>query len=109
MKAVLYFVAGAVVGVAATQRTRRAKQAIKASLTPSAIAADLAEAVGEIGHAIGSFAADVRAGMEERQAELSAVVDEDVRSAGGLPVLPRTTARATGAPVDDRVGTRRPA
>ena len=103
MKAALYFVAGAVVGVAATQRTRRAKQAVKASLTPSAIAADLADAIGEIGHAMGSFAADVRAGMEDRQAELSAVVDEDLRR----PELARV--RATGAPVDDRVGTRRPA
>jgi hypothetical protein len=75
MRRTFYLGVGAVIGVAATRKTRRAKEAAKAALTPSSIAADLADAIAELGHAVGSFAADVRAGMRERQAQLVPVVD----------------------------------
>lgn len=79
MKRVYYFSAGVLVGVLATRRTRRAKEAAKAalkqSLTPSAIAADLADAVAELGNAVGSFAADVKQGAANRRAAYRPMVD----------------------------------
>ncbi len=66
MKKVYVFGAGVALGVAATRRTRRAKEAaaaaMKAKLTPSAIAADIADAIAELGNAVGAFASDVRQG-----------------------------------------------
>lgn len=72
MKRLYYFTAGVALGVAATRRTRRAKEAARAALaaklTPSAIAADIADAIAEIGNAVGSFASDVRMGAVNRRA-----------------------------------------
>lgn len=72
MKRWHYFTAGLALGVAATRRTRRAKEAARAALaaklTPSAIAADIADAIAEIGNAVGSFASDVRMGAVNRRA-----------------------------------------
>jgi hypothetical protein len=79
VKRVYYFSAGLLVGVLATRRTRRAKEAaraaLKQSLTPSAIAADLADAVAELGNAVGSFAADVKQGAANRRASYRPMVD----------------------------------
>lgn len=80
MKSRYVFTAGVALGVAATRRTRRARvaarEALKAKLTPSAIAADLADAVAEIGHAVGSFASDVRQGAANRRASYRPVIDD---------------------------------
>ena len=75
MRRTFYLGVGAALGVAATRKTRRAKEAAKAALRPTSIAADIADAIAELGHAVGGFAADVRAGMRERQAQLVPVVD----------------------------------
>jgi hypothetical protein len=79
VKRVYYFAAGVALGVAATRRTRRAKEAAKAALaaklTPSAIAADLADAVAELGNAVGSFAADVKMGAANRRASYRPMID----------------------------------
>jgi hypothetical protein len=79
VKGLYYFSAGVIVGVAATRRTRRAKEAaraaLRASLTPSAIAAELADAIAELGNAIGSFAADIRQGAANRRAAYRPMVD----------------------------------
>lgn len=79
MKGLYVFAAGVTVGVLATRRTRRAKEAaraaLKAKLTPSAIAADLADAIAELGNAVGSFAADVRQGAANRRAAYRPMVD----------------------------------
>lgn len=79
MKGLYVFAAGVVVGALATRRTRRAKEAakaaLKAKLTPAAIAADLADAVAELGNAVGSFAADVRQGAANRRAFYRPMVD----------------------------------
>ncbi len=79
MKRLPYFAAGVVLGVAATRRTRRAKEAAKAALaaklTPSAIAADIADAVAELGSAVGAFATDVRMGAANRRASYRPMVD----------------------------------
>lgn len=79
MKRLYYFCAGVALGVAATRRTRRAKEAaaaaLKAKLTPSAIAADVADAIAELGNAVGSFAADVRQGAANRRTAYRPMVD----------------------------------
>jgi hypothetical protein len=79
VKRLYYFTAGVVVGVAATRRTRRAKEAAKAALaaklTPSAIAADVADAIAELGNAVGSFAEDVRIGAANRRASYRPMID----------------------------------
>src|SRR6478609_5257183 len=71
VKRIYIFSAGVALGVASTRRTRRAKEAARAALaaklTPSAIAADVADAIAELGNAVGSFAADVRQGAENRR------------------------------------------
>ena len=79
MKRIYYFGAGVALGVAATRRTRRAKEAareaLKAKVTPSAIAADVADAIAELGNAVGAFAADVRQGAINRRASYRPLVD----------------------------------
>lgn len=79
MKSKLVFTAGVALGVAATRRTRRAKvaarEALKAKLTPSAIAADLADAIAEVGNAIGSLASDIKQGAANRRASYRPVID----------------------------------
>ncbi len=79
MKRLYYFTAGVAVGVAATRRTRRAREAAKAALaaklTPSAIAADLADAIAELGNAVGSFASDVRMGAANRRASYRPMIN----------------------------------
>jgi len=77
MRRTFYLAVGAAVGVAATRRTRRAKEAAKAALTPTSLAGEIADAIAELGNALGSFAADVRAGMAERQSQLVAVFDNE--------------------------------
>ncbi len=79
MKRIYIFSAGVALGVAATRRTRRAKEAARAALaaklTPSAIAADVADAIAELGNAVGSFAADVKQGAVNRRASYRPMVD----------------------------------
>ncbi len=74
-----YFSAGVAFGVLATRRSRRAKEAARAALaaklTPSAIAADVADAIAELGNAVGSFAADVQQGAANRRASYRPMID----------------------------------
>ncbi len=109
VKRIYYFGAGVALGVAVTRRTRRAKEAareaLKAKVTPSAIAADVADAVAELGNAVGAFAADVRQGAINRRAGYRPLIDsstgavmlvgpEAIGPAMPVPVKPR----APGAP-----------
>ena len=79
MKRTFYFGAGVLLGVAATRRTRRAKEAARAALaaklTPSAVAADVADAIAELGNAVGAFASDVRQGAANRRAQYRPMID----------------------------------
>lgn len=79
MKRLYYLGAGIALGAMATRRTRRAKEAARAALaaklTPSAIAADVADAIAELGNAVGSFAADVRMGATNRRASYRPMID----------------------------------
>jgi hypothetical protein len=79
VKRIYYFGAGIALVVAATRRTRRAKEAareaLKAKVTPSAIAADVADAIAELGNAVGAFASDVKQGAINRRASYRPLVD----------------------------------
>jgi hypothetical protein len=89
VKRLYYFTAGVAFGVAATRRTRRAKEAAKAAFvakfTPSAIAADVADAIAEIGHAVGSLSSDIRMGAVNRRASYRPMVDG---TTGDVVMLP---------------------
>jgi hypothetical protein len=108
VKRIYYFGAGIALGVAASRRTRRAKvaarEALKAKVTPSAIAADVADAIAELGNAVGAFASDVRQGAINRQASYRPLVDNTTGAvimvgpeALGPPPAP-IEPRAPGAP-----------
>ena len=88
---------GAAVGVMAARRVNRAAR----HLTPGGFADDVGDALRDLAGAIGSFGADVRAGMAERERELHRLVDERTGiSVGGSPVTSAdgaATARARGA------------
>lgn len=72
MRRVFWLGLGVAAGVALSKKAREtARQA-----TPAGIAGNLGEAISELASAIGSFGADVRAGMEEREEELSEVVEQ---------------------------------
>lgn len=63
---------GAAVGIMATRRLNRAAR----HLTPGGFAEDIGDALHELAGAVGSFGAEVRAGMAERERELHRLVDE---------------------------------
>jgi hypothetical protein len=84
---------GVTVGVLVTRWLSR----VARRLTPSGFAESLAAALRELGAAIGSFSADVRAGMAERERELNELVDERTgangrRAAWGAGVPPQRSA-----------------
>lgn len=89
MKRTYYFTAGLALGALAMRRTRRAKEAARAALaaklTPSVIAADVADAIAELGNAVGSFATDVRMGAANRRASYRPMVDG---SSGDVVMVP---------------------
>ncbi|SHG13948.1 hypothetical protein [Streptoalloteichus hindustanus] len=71
MSRLFWFALGAVAGVVATRKaTETARQA-----TPAGIAANVSDALRELAGAVGSFGAEVRAGMTERERELHHVVE----------------------------------
>jgi hypothetical protein len=119
VKRIYYFGAGIALGVAATRRTRRAKeaarQALKAKVTPSAVAADVADAIAELGNAVGAFAADVRQGAINRRASYRPLVDNAtgaVIMVGPEALGPQPAPieqRAPGAPPPPRPAAPRPA
>jgi hypothetical protein len=103
VKRIYYFGAGIALGVAATRRTRRAKeaakQALKAKVTPSAIAADVADAIAELGNAVGAFASDVRQGAVNRRASYRPLVDN--ATGAGVMVGPEELGPPP-APIEER-------
>lgn len=72
MKRLFWLGVGVAAGVTLSKKAREtAHQA-----TPAGIAGNLGGAISELASAIGSFGADVRAGMTEREEELSEVVEQ---------------------------------
>ncbi len=70
MKRSFWFSLGVAAGVSATRRARGAAR----RLTPAGVAENVGDAVRELAAALGSFSADVRAGMTERETELRATL-----------------------------------
>ncbi|MFE0024173.1 hypothetical protein [Amycolatopsis sp. NPDC059021] len=72
MRRLFWLGLGVVAGVALSRKaTETARQA-----TPAGLASNLGDAVRELAGAVGSFGAEVRAGMSEREQELHDMVEE---------------------------------
>lgn len=72
MKRLFWLGVGVVAGVALSRKAAEtARQA-----TPAGLASNLGDAVRELAGAVGSFGAEVRAGMNEREQELHDMVEE---------------------------------
>ena len=85
MRRLFWLGVGVAAGVAASRKVgKTARQA-----TPAGIASNLGDAVSELAGAIGSFGADIRAGMSERERELRDMVEQ--RS--GMPATRRVEGR----------------
>ncbi|MGH3912155.1 MAG: hypothetical protein ACRDTC_01895 [Pseudonocardiaceae bacterium] len=70
MKRIIWFSLGIAAGVAASRKV----SGVARRMTPAGVAENVGEAVRELAAAVGSFGADVRAGMAEREAQLHAAV-----------------------------------
>ena len=70
MKRFVWFGLGIAAGVAASRKA----SAKARRMTPAGAAENISDAVRELATAMGSFGADIRAGMEEREAQLHATV-----------------------------------
>ena len=64
------------VGIAAGVALNRKARSLARQATPAGVAANLGEAVHELATAVGAFGADIRAGMAEREEELSEMVEQ---------------------------------
>ena len=85
MRRLFWLGIGVATGVALTRRARSAAR----QATPAGIAANLGEAMRELATAVGAFGADIRAGMAEREEELSDMVEQ---RSGVSPVARRVLA-----------------
>ncbi|HEY6425436.1 MAG TPA: hypothetical protein VIY28_19770 [Pseudonocardiaceae bacterium] len=72
MKGILLFGLGVAAGFAASRKA----SGVARRMTPAGVAENVSDAVRELAVAVGSFGADVRAGMVEREAELHATVTQ---------------------------------
>ncbi|HWC82463.1 MAG TPA: hypothetical protein VG756_21135 [Pseudonocardiaceae bacterium] len=86
MKRIFWLGVGVIAGVAASRKLNRAAR----QATPAGIAGNVSDALSELAGAIGTFGADVRAGMTERERELT----EDVEARTGINTSPRHALRA---------------
>ncbi|MDT0352781.1 hypothetical protein [Pseudonocardia charpentierae] len=84
------------VGLAAgAYLTRRAADAAQ-NLTPAGIGANLADGLRELGAGLGAFGAEVRAGMETREQELTQLLER--RTGGSVPTLGEALQEPPAAP-----------
>lgn len=81
MKRMLWFSLGIAAGVAASRKARDTAY----RMTPAGAAENIGDAVRELAVAVGSFGAQVRAGMVQREAELQATV----AARTGMDLVPR--------------------
>lgn len=89
MKRLFWLGLGIAAGVAAHRKAGRAAR----SATPAGIAGNLGDAIGELATALGTFGADIRAGMAERERELNDTVEQRT----GINPAPRHALRAAEA------------
>jgi hypothetical protein len=92
VKRLFWLGVGLAAGVYASRRATAAAQ----SLTPAGIGANLADGLRELGAGLGAFAAEVRAGMTEREHELSALVER--RTGDTVPTI---SAALSSEPLSD--------
>ncbi|WP_307867923.1 hypothetical protein [Umezawaea beigongshangensis] len=78
MKRIFWFSVGIAAGVAASRKAAN----VVHQATPAGIGENVGEGLRELASAIGSFGADVRAGMSEREQELQDTVE---RRTGFVP------------------------
>ncbi|MEO7193867.1 MAG: hypothetical protein ABIZ05_03465 [Pseudonocardiaceae bacterium] len=87
MKRMLWFSLGIAAGVAASRKARGAVYRV----TPAGAAENVGDAVRELAAAVGSFGAEVRAGMVQREAELH----DTIAQRTGMDLAPgRASSRA---------------
>jgi hypothetical protein len=86
MRRLFWLGVGVLAGVAASRKLNRAAR----QATPAGIAGNISDALSELAGAIGTFGADVRAGMAEREQELT----DDVERRTGINPGPRHALRA---------------
>jgi hypothetical protein len=72
VKRLFWLGVGVAAGVYASRRANAAAQA----LTPAGIGANIADGLRELGAGLGAFGAEVRAGMSEREQELTRLVEQ---------------------------------
>jgi hypothetical protein len=101
IKRLFWLGVGVAVGVVVS---RKAGQAARAA-TPVGVAGNLGDALGELAGAIGTFGADIRAGMTERERELT----ETVERRTGINPSPRHALHAAEETLRASAPTRRPA
>jgi chromosome condensin MukBEF MukE localization factor len=81
MKRMFWFGLGVAAGVVASRKARGAAH----RMTPAGMAENVGDAVRELAASVGSFGAEVRAGMVQREAELHATVSRRT----GMDIAPR--------------------
>ncbi|MDQ4092549.1 MAG: hypothetical protein M3143_03780 [Actinomycetota bacterium] len=89
MKRIFWFGVGVAAGVAANRRAAAAAR----RMTPAGAAENVGYAMRELAAAVGSFGAEVRAGMAEREAELQATVTQRT----GIQLLPGQAGARAGS------------
>jgi len=104
MKRTFWFGLGVAAGVALTRKAAKSARQV----TPAGLASNVGEAIRELAQAVGSFGADVRAGMSEREQELQEQVTRDTGiSLRHLVVRSRAGKHAASARPDQRAVSRR--
>ncbi|PXY23666.1 hypothetical protein DI005_24240 [Prauserella sp. PE36] len=98
MRRLFWLGMGVAAGVALSRKaTETARQA-----TPAGLASNLGDAVRELAGAIGAFGADVRAGMSEREQELSDIVERRTGLPGRTEATRYTAAGGRHAATESR-------
>jgi hypothetical protein len=96
MKRLFWLGLGVATGVIVTRKAAEAAQ----RFTPAGVGEQVGEGLRELAAAIGSFGAEVRAGMTEREHELTDMVEQ--RTGQPLPGISRQPARTRAPGAGDR-------
>lgn len=86
MKRLFWLGVGVAAGVVLSRKAGRTARAA----TPAGVAGNISDALGELAGALGTFGADIRAGMAERERELADTVEQRT----GINPTPRHAWRA---------------
>lgn len=91
MKRLFWIGVGAVAGSYLTRRATRAAHAV----SPAGLGENIAEGLRELGAGLGAFGAEVRAGMDARERELTELVER--RTGGHVPTYSEALAEPAPA------------